>query len=75
MGNAWILASADNESGTVNNYWDGDEWQATLNNALPFTDAAGITVEGMRRTQGDFQQRFDDRDVRMIRVSVTLATV
>lgn len=71
----WVMASAPDEDSAVDSYWDGNEWQANLNEALFFGEAAGITVEAARREQGSFQQRYDDRDVRMLRAQQTITLV
>jgi hypothetical protein len=71
----YILSSAPNESGAIDSYWDGDEWQPLLNNALFFSQASGVTVELMRQTEGDYQQRYTDRDVRMLPAQQTIALI
>ncbi len=73
--NAWILVSAPDEASAVDQCWDGDEWVAiaNVNNALASTIAAGTTIEIMRASKGEFQQRFTDRDIRLAEATVSIA--
>ena len=75
MSLGWVLASATTEGAVVDNYWDGDEWQATLAAGLFFGETAGVTVEQMRASEGDFQRRYTDRDVRMLRAEQAISLV
>jgi len=75
MGNAWVIVSAPDEATVAPDFvWDGDEFRpiADLDDAFIYSDG-NYTVEQVRAIQGDFQARFTDRDVRMRRVSVTVA--
>lgn len=76
MGNAYLLVSAPTEGAAVDSVWDGAQWLpiAEINNAQAFGDNE-ITVEAMRGVQGEYQSRFTDRDVRMVRATVTIALV
>lgn len=72
MAAGWVLASAPSEAAAIDSYWDGDEWQAVLSDAEFYSQAAGVTVESMRNSEGDFQKNFTDRDVRMVSATQTI---
>jgi hypothetical protein len=75
MGNAWILGSAADEAATdIDSVWDGDEFVpvANINDAQIYGEGQ-FSTEQVRGIQGGFQSQFTDRDVRMRRVTVTVA--
>ena len=71
----WVIVSAPDESSAPDSVWDGDEFVpiAQINDAFAYREVAGITVESMRAFEGEFQQRFTDRDIRMAEATVTIA--
>lgn len=75
MALGWILGSAVNETAAISEYWDGDEWSETLGDSFFLSESAGVTVELARSTEGEYQQRFTDRDVRLLRAQAVISLV
>jgi hypothetical protein len=83
-GNAWIMTgymseSEDSGTGRIDYVLDsGGNWvdvstnMSLINGAATYLDAL-FPVEEVRGIQGDFQQKYTDRDVRMERVTVTVS--
>lgn len=81
----WIIAFFLDEAATTPlGYWDGDSIALVadevnagdaLNSAQFNAEAAGITLETMRSSEGEFQQQFTNYDVRMLRAEQTIALV
>ena len=75
--NAYLLVSAVDEASAIDNVWNGTDWvpiATDLASALVFPYNT-VTIEEMRTTQGDFQQRFSDRDVRQANAAVSITIV
>ncbi|MGF1535363.1 MAG: hypothetical protein ACFB4J_02595 [Elainellaceae cyanobacterium] len=70
--NGWVIASAPDESSPVDTYWDGDEFATEPDDAFFFAEPAGNTINSMRQEEGSFQQRFDDRDIRLLNATQTI---
>ena len=73
----WVIVSAPDESSAIDEVWDGDEFVPIdqINDAFAYREVAGVTVESMRSFEGEFQQRFTDRDIRMVPVTITITLV
>ena len=80
----WIICFFNDEADAntaIEGVWDGDEIvlsadavdQAALVSSAEFiSEAAGNDINSVRAIEGDFQQRFTDYDVRLIRAQQTI---